>query len=135
VEEKVRILRQADGDRTIVEGMRWHNLSEQTFPRWKKNFGLRDLKQARRLKELKEENGEFKSFYSRFPDECLNRKKLWTLTEARGVLEDWRREYNEERPHQSLGLETPKPLPWPSKPGSAVGLPAPSDPALTTHRN
>jgi transposase InsO family protein len=45
---------------------------------------------------------------SRFRDECLDREQLWTLTEARVVLEDWRKEYNEIRPHKSLNLETPK---------------------------
>lgn len=54
------------------------------------------------------QNGYIESFHSRFREECLEREQLWTLTEARVVLEDWRREYNEERPHKSLGLETPK---------------------------
>ena len=54
------------------------------------------------------QNGYIESFHSRFRDECLEREQLWTLTKARVVLEDWRREYNEERPHKSLGLETPK---------------------------
>ena len=60
VEEKVRILRQADGDRTILEVCDANNISEQTFHRWKKEFGLLDVKQAKRLKELEEENGRLK---------------------------------------------------------------------------
>ena len=54
------------------------------------------------------QNGYIESFHSRFRDECLDREQLWTLTEARVVLEDWRKEYNEVRPHKSLNLETPK---------------------------
>ncbi len=54
------------------------------------------------------QNGYIESFHARFREEGLEREQLWTLTEARVVLEDWRREYNEERPHKSLGLETPK---------------------------
>jgi transposase InsO family protein len=54
------------------------------------------------------QNGYIERFHSRFRDERLEREQLWTLTEARIVLEDWRREYNEARPHKSLGLETPK---------------------------
>ena len=54
------------------------------------------------------QNGYIESFHARFREEGLDREQLWTLTEARVVLEDWRREYNEERPHKSLGLETPK---------------------------
>ena len=58
VEEKVRILRQADGERTILEICDANNISEQTFHRWKREFGLLDVKQAKRLKELEEENGQ-----------------------------------------------------------------------------
>jgi len=54
------------------------------------------------------QNGYIESFHARFREEGLEREQLWTLTEARVVLEDWRREYNEVRPHKSLGLETPK---------------------------
>ncbi|MSU69515.1 MAG: transposase, partial [Opitutaceae bacterium] len=44
----------------------------------------------------------------RFRDECLNREQLWTLTEARVVIEDFRLEYNAERPHSSLGYLSPQ---------------------------
>ncbi len=60
VEEKVRILRQADGEQTILEVCTENNISEQTFHRWKKEFGLLDVKQAKRLKELEQENGRLK---------------------------------------------------------------------------
>lgn len=54
------------------------------------------------------QNGYIESFHSRFREECLDREQLWTLSEARVVLEDWRREYNTLRPHKSLQLKTPK---------------------------
>jgi transposase-like protein len=38
-EEKIRILRQADGGGTILEVCREANISEVTFHRWKKQFG------------------------------------------------------------------------------------------------
>ena len=53
------------------------------------------------------QNGYIESFNARLPDECLNREQLWTLTEARVVLEDWRWTYNHVRPHRSLGYITP----------------------------
>lgn len=53
------------------------------------------------------QNGYIESFHSRFREECLDREQLWTLTEARVVLEDWRQEYNYLRPHKSLQLRTP----------------------------
>lgn len=53
------------------------------------------------------ENGYIESFNARLREECLNREQLWTLTEARVVLEDWRWKYNHVRPHRSLGYITP----------------------------
>ena len=53
------------------------------------------------------QNGFIESFHARLREECLEREQLWTLSEARVVIEDWRREYNCVRPHKSLGLETP----------------------------
>jgi putative transposase len=53
------------------------------------------------------QNGFVESFHGRFRDECLNREQLWTLTEARVVIEDYRREYNQFRPHSKLGYQSP----------------------------
>ena len=53
------------------------------------------------------QNGFVESFHGRFRDECLNREQLWTLTEARVVIEDFRREYNQLRPHSKLGYQSP----------------------------
>src|SRR4029077_901521 len=41
-------------------------------------------------------------------DECLNRELFGNLQEARVILESWRVEYNERRPHSALGYRTPK---------------------------
>jgi len=49
-EEVIRILRQADGGQTAQAVWREHNLSEQTFYRWKKKYGGMGLADARRLK-------------------------------------------------------------------------------------
>jgi putative transposase len=59
-EEKIRILRDADGGKSIVELCREKNISEVTFHRWKKQFGQMDLNEAKRLKELERENSELK---------------------------------------------------------------------------
>ena len=39
-------------------------------------------------------NGFVESFHGRFRDECLNREQLWSLMEARVVIEDYRNRYN-----------------------------------------
>ncbi|PYV15267.1 MAG: hypothetical protein DMG21_15550 [Acidobacteria bacterium] len=41
-------------------------------------------------------------------DECLNEHWFMNLAEARRVVEAWRRDYNEGRPHTSLGNRTPQ---------------------------
>jgi hypothetical protein len=48
------------------------------------------------------------SFNGHLRDECLNRELFANCREAAVVLEAWRREYNEERPHSSLGYRTPR---------------------------
>jgi len=53
------------------------------------------------------QNGFIESFNGRLRAECLNRELLYTLTEARVVIEDWRWKYNNIRPHRSLGYITP----------------------------
>ena len=53
------------------------------------------------------QNGHNESFNSVFRDGCLNRWAFLSVREARLVVESWRREYNEERPHGALGQITP----------------------------
>ena len=53
------------------------------------------------------ENGHIESFHDKLRDECLNRELFGNLHEARVILESWRVEYNERRPHSSLGYLTP----------------------------
>ena len=53
------------------------------------------------------QNGVGESFHSRLRDECLDREWFHSLAEARVLLEQYRRTYNERRPHSSLGYRTP----------------------------
>lgn len=53
------------------------------------------------------QNGFRESFHSRFRDEFLAETLFVSVAEARVLIETFRREYNEERPHQSLGYKTP----------------------------
>ena len=59
-EEIIRILQQANGGDTAQSVCREHNISEQTFYRWKKKYGDMELADAKRLKELEKENAELK---------------------------------------------------------------------------
>lgn len=53
------------------------------------------------------ENGYIESFHDKLRDECLNREVFGSLTEASVIIGQWRREYNEYRPHSSLRYHTP----------------------------
>lgn len=69
------------------------------------------------------QNGFVESFHGRLRDECLNREQLWTLTEARVVVGDFRQKYNQVRPHSRLGYESPAMFAARSGPSpAAVGL-------------
>jgi putative transposase len=55
------------------------------------------------------ENGYIESFNGKLRDELLNREIFTTLWEAKVLIEGWRKEYNEIRPHSSLGYRPPAP--------------------------
>ena len=53
------------------------------------------------------ENAYAESFIGRLRDECLNENWFMNLKHARDIIEDWRRDYNEVRPHSSLNGMAP----------------------------
>lgn len=55
------------------------------------------------------ENGYVESFNARLRDELLDGEIVYTLCEAKIVIESWRRHYNAIRPHASLGYRAPAP--------------------------
>ena len=61
------------------------------------------------------ENGYAESLIGKLRDELLNGEIFYTLREAQVLIERWRREYNQVRPHSSLGCRPPAPetVEWP----------------------
>lgn len=55
------------------------------------------------------ENGYNESFNGKLRDELLNREIFYSLKEAKVLIEQWRRHYNEVMPHSSLGYRPPAP--------------------------
>ncbi len=53
------------------------------------------------------ENAFIESFNGRLWDECLNVHQFPSLAEAQAISEAWRVDYNQRRPHSSLGHLTP----------------------------
>jgi putative transposase len=54
------------------------------------------------------ENAYIESFNGKFRDECLNENRFLSLQQARQIIETWRKDYNEVRPHSSLNNLTPQ---------------------------
>jgi putative transposase len=53
------------------------------------------------------QNAFIESFNGKLRDECLNETLFTTLTEAKQELENWKEDYNHNRPHSSIGYLTP----------------------------
>ena len=53
------------------------------------------------------DNAFIEAFNSKVRSECLNAHWFMSLDDARSKLEDWRKYYNEERPHSGIGQRTP----------------------------
>ena len=53
------------------------------------------------------QNGYIESFNGKFRDECLNEQWFETLHQARSAISTWRQDYNEVRPHSSIGRIPP----------------------------
>jgi putative transposase len=54
------------------------------------------------------ENAYIESFNGKFRDECLNEHWFTSLKDAQEKIEAWRKDYNKNRPHSSLGNLTPE---------------------------
>jgi putative transposase len=59
-EQIIGVLKEAEQVGNIREVCRVHNITEQTFYRWRNKYGGMDVSEAKRLKELERENSELK---------------------------------------------------------------------------
>jgi putative transposase len=53
------------------------------------------------------EQAHVESFHDKFRDECLNRELFESLAVAKVIVEQWIKEYNQQRPHSSLSYQGP----------------------------
>jgi putative transposase len=80
------------------------------------------------------ENGYVESFNGKLRDELLNGEIFYTMKEAQILIEHWRRQYNQLRPHSALGGRPPAPetMAWPAFSLKDYGPPAIThEPALS----
>lgn len=75
-EQIVGILKEQEAGAQTAEVCRRHGISEQTFYTWKKKYGGMDVSEARRLKQLEDENGRLKRLVA---DQALDNVMLREL--------------------------------------------------------
>jgi len=60
-EQIIRILREAEANEVPIRDVcKQHNITEQTFYRWRNKYGGMDVAESRRLRELESENAKLK---------------------------------------------------------------------------
>lgn len=72
----IGILREAEAGAAVRELTRRHGITETTFYRWRKKYGGMDMAEARRLKQLEQENRRLKRIVA---DQALNLQVLQDL--------------------------------------------------------
>jgi putative transposase len=102
-----RVLERLIAERGRPENLRCDNgpeLTSRHFLAWcvEQKIQLVHIEPGRPM-----QNGRVESFQGKFRDECLNVSWFRNRWEARAKVESWRQEYNQERPHSSLGYLTP----------------------------
>ena len=75
-EQIVGILKEQEAGATAAELCRRHGISEQTFYAWKKKFGGMEHGEAKRLRQLEDENGRLKRLVA---DQALDNQMLREL--------------------------------------------------------
>ena len=92
--------------------------------RWLSSLGVRTLYIERGSPW---ENGYVESFIGKMRDELLNGELFYSLAEAKVLVEQWRKTYNQVRPHSSLGYRPPAPE---TVEPNALGVPVLKQPAM-----
>ena len=102
-----RVLEAIIGERGVPQAIRCDNgpeLTSRHFLAWciERQIELVHIQPGKPT-----QNGRIESFNGRMREECLNLSWFQNLFDARRKIAAWRKEYNEDRPHSSLGYKTP----------------------------
>ena len=76
-EQIIKILKEKEAGAKLADLCRRHGISEQTFHRWKAKFGGMEINDARRLKQLEDENRRLKHLVA---DLTLDNQALKAIT-------------------------------------------------------
>jgi transposase InsO family protein len=77
------------------------------------------------------QNGYAESFNSKVRDELLNAEEFTSLLEAQVLAKEWQRDYNQVRPHSSLGYRTPAEYGAMVPRADSAALRRPEEPSVT----
>ncbi|WP_417458600.1 integrase core domain-containing protein [Kordiimonas sp.] len=72
-----------------------------------KLHGLSILGEIHLAPHIMPDNAFIESFNGKFRTVCLNAHRFLSLDDAREKMEEWRRDYNEVRPHSAIGNRPP----------------------------
>ena len=102
-----RVLEQIVAERGVPQAIRCDNgpeLTSRHFLAWciERQIELLHIQPGKPT-----QNARIESFHGRMREECLAVSWFQNLFDARRKVAAWRKEYNEERPHSSLGYKTP----------------------------
>ncbi len=75
-EQIIGVLKEAEAGLTVKEICRKHGICDQTYYRWKSKFGGLDVSEARRLRQLEDENRRLKQMVA---DQALDIQALRTV--------------------------------------------------------
>lgn len=87
----------------IAQLCREQGIVESTFYKWKARFSGIGISEAKRLRQFKEENAKLKRLLA---DAMLKNSEsgmVHQLWEAQNIIERWREDHNQRRPHSALG--------------------------------
>jgi putative transposase len=103
-----RVLEEIMGDRGKPQSIRCDNgpeLTSRHFLSWclERQIELIHIQPGKPT-----QNAQVESFHGKLREECLRVSWFQNLFDARRKIGEWRREYNEQRPHSSLGYRTPQ---------------------------
>lgn len=103
-----RVLEGIVAERGAPQAIRCDNgpeLTSRHFLAWcvERRIELRHIQPGKPI-----QNAQVESFHGRMREECLRVSWFENLFDARSKIAAWRTEYNEQRPHSSLGYRTPK---------------------------
>ena len=79
-EQMIGILREAEAGTGVMEICRKHGMSNTTFYKWRAKYGGMDVSEARRLKQLKDENRRLKRLVA---DQALDIQMLKAVNEKK----------------------------------------------------